>query len=38
MKALVVVTGRGLGGDASIAINVIKTLEKHGIDCEIALD
>lgn len=38
MKALVVVTGRGLGGDASIAINVIKTLEKYGIDCEIALD
>lgn len=38
MKALVLVTGRGLGGDASIAMNVIKTLEKYGIECEIALD
>ncbi len=38
MKALVVVTGRGLGGDASIALNVIKVFEKRGVTCEIALD
>ena len=38
MKALLIVTGRGLGGDASIALNVIKALEKRGVQCEIALD
>jgi UDP-N-acetylglucosamine--N-acetylmuramyl-(pentapeptide) pyrophosphoryl-undecaprenol N-acetylglucosamine transferase len=38
MKALLVVTGRGLGGDAAIALNLIKTLEKKGVQCEIALD
>ncbi|MDO5848459.1 MAG: glycosyltransferase [Methanobrevibacter sp.] len=38
MKALVVITGRGLGGDASIALNTIKALEKQGVECEIALD
>lgn len=38
MKALVLVTGRGLGGDASIAMNTIKALEKNGVQCEIALD
>lgn len=38
MKALLVVTGRGLGGDASIALNLIKSLEKKGVECEIALD
>ncbi|MBQ2831748.1 glycosyltransferase [Methanobrevibacter sp.] len=38
MKALLVVTGRGLGGDAAIALNVIKALEKKGVQCEIALD
>ena len=38
MKALLVVTGRGLGGDAAIALNLIKTLEKKGVECEIALD
>ena len=38
MKALLVVTGRGLGGDASIALNTIKALEKRGVKCEIALD
>ena len=38
MKALLVVTGRGLGGDAAIALNTIKALEKRGVDCEIALD
>lgn len=35
---MLVVTGRGLGGDAAIALNTIKALEKRGIDCEIALD
>ncbi|MCC7553293.1 MAG: glycosyltransferase [Methanobacteriaceae archaeon] len=38
MKALIVITGRGLGGDASNALNLIKTLEKRDIKCEIALD
>ena len=38
MKALLVVTGRGLGGDAAIALNVIKVLEKRGVQCDIALD
>lgn len=38
MKALFVITGRGLGGDASIALNTIRAFEKQGIDCEIALD
>ena len=38
MKALVVVTGRGLGGDEVVAYNLIDALEKKGIHCEIALD
>ena len=38
MKALLVVTGRGLGGDAAIALNLIKSLEKFDVECEIALD
>ena len=38
MKTLLVVTGRGLGGDAAIALNLIKSLEKRGVQCEIALD
>ena len=38
MKALIIVTGRGLGGDAMIALNVMRVLEKRGISCEIALD
>ena len=38
MKALLIVTGRGLGGDAAIALNLIKSLEKKGVQCEIALD
>lgn len=38
MNALLIVTGRGLGGDASIALNLIKALEKRGVSCEIALD
>lgn len=38
MKALLIVTGRGLGGDASIALNLMKALEKRQVQCEIALD
>ena len=38
MKALLVVTGRGLGGDASTALNIMKALESKGIKCELALD
>lgn len=38
MKALIVITGRGLGGDAAIAYNVISALEAEGIQCELALD
>lgn len=38
MKVLLVVTGRGLGGDAAIALNLIKSLEKRDVQCEIALD
>lgn len=38
MKTLLIVTGRGLGGDAAIALNLIKSLEKRGVECEIALD
>lgn len=38
MKALLVITGRGMGGDAVNALNIIRALEKKGIECEIALD
>lgn len=38
MRALFVITGRGIGGDAAIAINVIKALEQRGVECEVALD
>ena len=38
MKVLFIITGRGLGGDAMVALNVIKALEKKGVQCEIALD
>ena len=38
MKALVVITGRGLGGDAVISNNIIEGLEDKGVQCEIALD
>ncbi|WP_297982779.1 glycosyltransferase [uncultured Methanobrevibacter sp.] len=37
-KVLIIVTGRGLGGDAGIALNVRNALVKRGIECEIALD
>ena len=38
MNALIVITGRGLGGDAVVAYNLIDALEKKGVHCEIALD
>lgn len=38
MKALIVITGRGMGGDAVNALNITKALEKIGFQCEIALD
>jgi len=38
MKALFIITGRGLGGDSMIALNTIRALEKRGVSCEIALD
>ncbi len=38
MKALFMVTGRGIGGDAAIALNISKALSKYGIDCEFALN
>lgn len=38
MKALFMVTGRGIGGDAAIAINISRALSKYGVDCEFALN
>ena len=38
MKLLLFVTGRGTGGDAVIAYNILKTLESRGIMGEIVLD
>ena len=38
MKALFIVTGRGLGGDAMTALNAMNALERRGVTCEIALD
>jgi UDP-N-acetylglucosamine--N-acetylmuramyl-(pentapeptide) pyrophosphoryl-undecaprenol N-acetylglucosamine transferase len=38
MKALFVVTGRGIGGDAAIALNISKALSKYGVKCEFALN
>ena len=38
MKALFVVTGRGIGGDAMTALNISKALSKYGFECEFALD
>ena len=38
MKALFIVTGRGLGGDAMVALNEMRALEKRGVTCEVALD
>ncbi len=38
MKALFIVTGRGIGGDAMTALNIAKALSKYGFECEFALD
>ena len=38
MKALFVVTGRGIGGDAVTALNIADALSKYGFQCEFALD
>lgn len=38
MKALLVITGRGMGGDAVNALNIAKSLEQMGVQCELALD
>jgi UDP-N-acetylglucosamine--N-acetylmuramyl-(pentapeptide) pyrophosphoryl-undecaprenol N-acetylglucosamine transferase len=38
MRALFMVTGRGIGGDAVIAINISKALTKYNLHCEFALD
>ena len=38
MKALLVVTGRGMGGDTVTALNIARALSKQGVDCEFALD
>lgn len=31
-------TGRGIGGDAVVALNISKALSKYGVDCQFALD
>ncbi|HMK54241.1 MAG TPA: glycosyltransferase [Methanobacteriaceae archaeon] len=38
MKALLFVTGRGVGGDAVIALNTARALSEKGFECEFALD
>lgn len=38
MKALFIVTGRGIGGDAVTALNIAKALSNYGFQCEFALD
>ncbi|EKF86238.1 glycosyltransferase [Methanobacterium formicicum] len=38
MKALFIVTGRGIGGDAVTGLNIALALEKYGVKCEFALD
>lgn len=38
MKALLIITGRGMGGDAVTAINIARALENKGVNCEYALD
>lgn len=38
MKVLFIVTGRGLGGDAMVALNAMNALERRGVTCEVALD
>jgi UDP-N-acetylglucosamine--N-acetylmuramyl-(pentapeptide) pyrophosphoryl-undecaprenol N-acetylglucosamine transferase len=38
MKALLIITGRGMGGDAVTALNIAHALSKKGVKCEFALD
>jgi UDP-N-acetylglucosamine--N-acetylmuramyl-(pentapeptide) pyrophosphoryl-undecaprenol N-acetylglucosamine transferase len=38
MKALFMVTGRGIGGDAVTALNIARALSKYDVECEFALD
>lgn len=38
MKALLFITGRGMGGDAMNALNIARALESEGVDCELVLD
>jgi UDP-N-acetylglucosamine--N-acetylmuramyl-(pentapeptide) pyrophosphoryl-undecaprenol N-acetylglucosamine transferase len=38
MKALLIITGRGMGGDAVTALNIATALSKKGVECEFALD
>jgi UDP-N-acetylglucosamine--N-acetylmuramyl-(pentapeptide) pyrophosphoryl-undecaprenol N-acetylglucosamine transferase len=38
MKALFIVTGRGIGGDAGTALNIAHSLSKYGVESEFALD
>ena len=38
MKVLFMVTGRGIGGDAAIALNIAKALSEYGVRCEFALN
>lgn len=38
MKVLFMVTGRGIGGDAAIALNIAKVLSEYGVQCEFTLN
>lgn len=38
MKALFMITGRGMGGDAVMGLNIAQTLSNRGFKCEFALD
>lgn len=38
MKALFMITGRGMGGDAVMGLNIAQILSDRGFECEFALD
>ncbi|BAW32185.1 MAG TPA: glycosyltransferase [Methanothermobacter sp.] len=38
MKVLFMITGRGMGGDAVMGLNIAQTLSNKGFECEFALD
>ena len=38
MKILFIITGRGMGGDSSVALNLMQAFEKKGVICEAGLD